>query len=79
MSDILSLIYMGLNVKNLLFLSHFNNCSNFQTDFRKLRQTNFIKTHSVAEELFHVDTQTDERKDDHNDVNNLFSKALVRF
>jgi len=41
--------------------------------------TSFIKTHSLAEELFHIDTQTDERTDEHNEANNLFSQAFVRF
>jgi len=38
-----------------------------------------MKMHSLAEELFHADTQTDERTDEHNDVNNLFSQAIFRF
>jgi len=41
--------------------------------------TRFIKTHSLAEELFRADTQTDERKEEHNDANNLFSQVFVRF
>jgi len=41
--------------------------------------TCFIKTYSLAEELFHADAQTDERTDEHNDANNLFSQAFVRF
>jgi hypothetical protein len=41
--------------------------------------TSFIKTHSLAEELFRADTQTDERTDKHNDANNLFSQAFVIF
>jgi len=42
-------------------------------------QTFFIKAHSVGKELFHADTQTDERTDEHNDPNNLFSQAFDRF
>jgi hypothetical protein len=45
----------------------------------KQLQTSFIKTPSLAEELFHVDTQTDERTDKRNDANNLFSQVFVRF
>jgi len=60
-------------------LSHLSNCSIFSTDLRKLLQTYFIKTRSLAEELFHSDTQTDERTDEHKNANNFFSQAFLRF
>jgi hypothetical protein len=60
MSDILSRIYIVLNIKYLLNWSNFNNCLIFSTD---LPQTSFIKAHPVAEELFHADTETDGRTD----------------
>jgi hypothetical protein len=41
--------------------------------------TSFIKRHSLAEELFHADTQMDEGTDEHNDANNLLSQAFVGF
>jgi hypothetical protein len=41
--------------------------------------TSFIKTYSLAEELFHADAQTDERTDEHNDAKILFPQAFFRF
>jgi hypothetical protein len=75
----LSSIYIGLNVNYLLFLSHFNNCLLFPTEFLKLFQTSFIKTHPMPVDLFHTDTQIDGQKDGHNDANSLFSQAFLRF
>jgi len=72
-------MWIGLNVNCLLFLSDFNYCLIFLTDLRKLIQANFIKTHPVAAELFHADTQTDGRRDKHDDVNSPFSQLFITF
>jgi hypothetical protein len=77
-------MYIGLNVKYLLFLSDINNCLIFSTDFLNyfnvfLVQTCFIKPHPLSEVLFHDDTRTDGRTDRHKDVNSPFSKFLVWF
>ena len=55
---------IGLNVKYLLLLSEFNNYIIFWTDFWNRIQTISIKTHPVAEEVLHADTQTAKEQTD---------------
>jgi hypothetical protein len=50
----------------------------FSTGHGKLFQRIFIKTHTVAEELFLADEQTEEEMVRHVDVKSLYSKFFVR-
>ena len=55
--------YIGLHVKQPLFLSDFNETWIFSTDFwRNTKKSYFVETHPVGAELFHADGQTDKMK-----------------
>jgi hypothetical protein len=54
-------MYIGLNVKYPLFLSHLNEACIFSTDFSKILK-NFIKICPVGAE-FHAEGQTDRKTD----------------
>ena len=58
-------------------MSDFNNCWIFSTDLWKMFQITFIKIHSVAEKLFHADTQTGGQTDKHNNAYITFSKVIL--
>jgi hypothetical protein len=52
-------MYVGLNIKYLLFLSDFTETWIFSTEFSKKSQiSNLIKICPVGAELFHADGQT---------------------
>ena len=53
-------MYIGLHVKYLLFLSHFNETYIFLTEFQKnIQIPNFLYIHPVGAKLFHVGGQID--------------------
>jgi hypothetical protein len=60
-SIIINVHTAGLQINYPLFFSGFNNCWIFSTGLPKLLQICIIKSHQVAKELFHADTQTDWR------------------
>jgi hypothetical protein len=77
-SQILSNMYTGLQVKYPLFLSDINKTRVVSRYFRKmLRYPNSIKIHPVGPEMFHaegqMDGQRDRQKDRNNEANSRFS------
>ena len=67
-------MYTSLNVKYLLL---FQRLLNFLDRYSKTNSKEFNKTSPLEEELFHADTQTDEKTDKHNDASSLFFPNLL--
>ena len=69
-SETLSQMYIGLHVKNPLFLPELNETCIFSTDFRKIfLQSNSMETRPVEAELLlgdcRIDTQASKQTDRH--------------
>ena len=64
-------MYIGLHVRQPLFLSDFNKTGNSSTDFSKNSEvSNFMKIGPVGDEFFHAAGQTDR----HDEANRRFSQ-----
>jgi hypothetical protein len=71
-------MYIGLDVKYLLFFSDFNETLTSSTDFRKLLKSHFMKISPVGVKLFHAGGYTYRRTDRHDKADGSYLQFCER-